>query len=794
MGDRKKGPVRRPALDSPGVVLRQRSFQLAAASIAYVCVAGIEASGGVGFGLAAVVLLPLALGVAWSRVGPPPRGADRIDPAARSALRGALYGAALLVAARTAPAGRSGFDAAANAGAAIASVSALVALARVASPGGLLAPPPGTRRLDAAGFAALLWTIAVALPAAHALAPKRTVLVDPLAIDHATAAAGVGSLVVTAVAALRLHVARRLELGVGDRAKAALALAAAALAVALPAALLDLAPRDRILPAGAVAGALAVAFACTTSDPVTVSRAQRTILAVTLLGAPVALFGATVALRAPMHAPAVVLATAVVAIVVGLASRELARPLGPERSRWVEAIDAASVAALEPEPDRAVQATLMALRDAGDPDARGPALWRRSPADVIRVDRAGYVRAEPAVAPEELFAVAEQEPERTLREDVLGALEVRRADLRPLLAWMRGHEALSATVLSHEDGPIGVLVMPKGKRKAPLALEEVRALRRLADRLSAVLEVSSALARSRARELDERGRADAEEDRALHLAHLLDAAGARYETDARRLAREALVATYSPGARLAAEELERLGALGIPVTILAPLGVDPVPWAALAHLASARKTRPLVVVDGADPADQAIATWRDPVASPLATAEGGTLVLLGVEALPHETQTFLARALAERRSPSGRATPLDVALVVSVKGTVDALVASGRIAPELADWLGDRAVPLPPLSARSEDLRALVLDRLARLGMRSRGRPMGIDPRALAKLVAHVWPGNDLELLDVLTRAVKVASGEVVTAEDLDRIGFVAVEEEGRRTATRAAARRRRMG
>ena len=70
--------------------------------------------------------------------------------------------------------------------------------------------------MDAAGFTALLWGIAVAFPAARALFPN--VALDPLAIDYTTTTAAIATLLVFIAAALRLTADRRLEMGVADRA------------------------------------------------------------------------------------------------------------------------------------------------------------------------------------------------------------------------------------------------------------------------------------------------------------------------------------------------------------------------------------------------------------------------------------------------------------------------------------------------------------------------------------------------------------------------------------------------
>ena len=110
---------------------------------------------------------------------------------------------------------------------------------------------------------------------------------------------------------------------------------------------------------------------------------------------------------------------------------------------------------------------------------------------------------------------------------------------------------------------------------------------------------------------------------------------------------------------------------------------------------------------------------------------------------------------------------------MSVPQTVDVLVASGRLSPVLADWLGDRTILLPGLAARSEDLRALALDQLAHVGMQVRGEPIGLDDAALELLIEHQWPGNDMELACTTLLAALQAKGPRVTRRDLIDSGFV---------------------
>jgi hypothetical protein len=727
-----------------------RTFLLSAAAVVYVGFAALGTRGGT-LPIAALVLLPLALFIVWRRTGGPHSGEDRPD--LRKAVRACAWGAAIWAAARAGGAGHAGLDAAASFGAGVAAVAALVSLARIASPGGLLAPAAAARSLDAAAFAALVWGIAVAVPATRAILPTQSVRLDPLAIDYATTSAGAASLLVLVAACWRLRVLRRLELGVGDRAAGALAFALTAFAVAVPAALLDVAAPDRVLPAAVVAGSLACTWTATTRDPTTVASALRAILALLILGAPAMLLFGVVARRAPEHGGAVVLVSAAVCIAIGLVARRVARPLGPEQSRWLDAIDAASRGALQPEPDAAIQAALMALgRALSTPGAR-PELWRIDPAEVLSVDLAGYLHINPAEAPERLYELALAEPERTLRAEVLRALVVRRADVRPLSAWFDARRAFAATVVLDEDGPLGFLLLPRGARSTPMTLEEARALRILGDRVSALLAVSSALARSRAREAAATSRADATERERQRLQSIFELEGSRNLLVAERLACRVRASAYGPAARVALDAVERAGRTAPALALLAATGIDPLGWAAIAHLSSARRHGPFVVVDGASAAEHDVARWQDPIRSPLALAQGGTLVVLDVQALPLAVQERLAGCEG---------------LIASVRD---------RLPPVLEKTFSEQRLPLPTLAQRGEDLRALVLDVLSREGLRRRSEPLGVDLAALRLLSEHTWPGNELELDAVLARAAEVAEGSVVTAADLARIGFAPSDE-----------------
>jgi DNA-binding NtrC family response regulator len=85
-------------------------------------------------------------------------------------------------------------------------------------------------------------------------------------------------------------------------------------------------------------------------------------------------------------------------------------------------------------------------------------------------------------------------------------------------------------------------------------------------------------------------------------------------------------------------------------------------------------------------------------------------------------------------------------------------------------------IRLPALKDRGEDLRALVFEQLSRCRAGSSSEPLGIDRRALNALLEHDWPGNDLELRDVIARAAAASEGPLVTLDDLTQIHFMVSE------------------
>lgn len=525
---------------------RGRLLAFCLAPVLYVAVAAIQSTGGSSNTLAALVLLPPVLALAFRFTEPRSVGADLVGDEPRLAFRLALAGAATFLAARSAGPGRAPFDAAAAIGVSAAVAAALYGLARVPEGRGLLPPNPAARRLDAPMAAAMLGVASATVPAAAFLLPGRGGTIDPLTIDYATVAGGGGLLLLLTLATLRFRVLRRLELGVADRGAAALAITTTLLLSATPAGLLGFAAPDRVLPAAALLAALGVSLVLVVPDATLVSRSLRTLLLVCVLGSPVALFTAGVASAAPKQAGGTVLVSSVLLLLVGVLAQHVSARFVPDAARWLDALGKAQERAALPEPAVAISSTLAALRDHLGPSAPSPALYRMETGDVLSVDRAGYLHEAIGSLPAGLLEFCDAEPHQTLRLEVARALQIRHPEVRNALAWMEAHGYACVTALRDDDGPVGVLAMPRAGRRTLLTLQEVQALDGLTARLGSVFALSSLMAGARRRQLDVEAEVRQLTDALAQARNALERQGERFAIQARRTVRRSPLGRYSP--------------------------------------------------------------------------------------------------------------------------------------------------------------------------------------------------------------------------------------------------------
>jgi two-component system NtrC family response regulator len=155
-------------------------------------------------------------------------------------------------------------------------------------------------------------------------------------------------------------------------------------------------------------------------------------------------------------------------------------------------------------------------------------------------------------------------------------------------------------------------------------------------------------------------------------------------------------------------------------------------------------------------------------------AHGGTLFLDEVGDIPLPLQVKLLRFLQERvieRIGGRRPIAVDTRIVCATHQDLPGMIKAGRFREDLWYRLAEIVVRIPGLAERHGDSVLLAKHFLHRFAREMNPQVKGFTPAALAAIDAWPWPGNVRELENRMKRAVIMADGKLVTAEDLDLEG-----------------------
>ena len=151
-------------------------------------------------------------------------------------------------------------------------------------------------------------------------------------------------------------------------------------------------------------------------------------------------------------------------------------------------------------------------------------------------------------------------------------------------------------------------------------------------------------------------------------------------------------------------------------------------------------------------------------------AGDGTLFLDEIGDLSLFTQVKLLRVLQQMefsRLGSSRLIPLRARIVFATHRDLAKLVAEGKFRQDLFYRITVMRIESPSLRQRPEDIPVLAHHFLRQYSLAFQKPMNGIDSRAVQALQDHAWPGNVRELENVIQRAIIVAQGNTVAAEDL---------------------------
>ena len=152
-------------------------------------------------------------------------------------------------------------------------------------------------------------------------------------------------------------------------------------------------------------------------------------------------------------------------------------------------------------------------------------------------------------------------------------------------------------------------------------------------------------------------------------------------------------------------------------------------------------------------------------------ADGGTLFLDEVGDIPLPLQVKLLRFLQERtieRIGGRKAISVDTRIVCATHQNLESMIAEGSFREDLFYRLAEVVIKIPSLAERPGDAVLLAKAFLKRFAKEMNPAVTGFSADALAAIDSWGWPGNVRELENRVKRAVIMADGKLVGAEDLD--------------------------
>ncbi len=243
--------------------------------------------------------------------------------------------------------------------------------------------------------------------------------------------------------------------------------------------------------------------------------------------------------------------------------------------------------------------------------------------------------------------------------------------------------------------------------------------------------------------------------------------------------------TKSPVMHAVLRMAEKAAASNIPVLVAGESGVGKELIARAIHGSGERRAKPFVAVNcGAMPENlvESILFGHEKGSFTGATerhvgkfieASGGTLFLDEVGELPPAAQVKVLRAIQEGEvEPVGARKPVkvDARIVSATNRDLIADVKQGRFREDLFYRLHVFPITVPPLRERLTDIPALTRHFLALFAAEEGKRIRSITPEALRLLTAFNWPGNIRQLENAVFRAVVLAEGDSIGADEFPQI------------------------
>jgi len=151
-------------------------------------------------------------------------------------------------------------------------------------------------------------------------------------------------------------------------------------------------------------------------------------------------------------------------------------------------------------------------------------------------------------------------------------------------------------------------------------------------------------------------------------------------------------------------------------------------------------------------------------------ANMGTIFLDEIGDMELGLQAKILRVLEERefeRVGGEKTIKVDVRVIAATNQNLFTLVQQGKFREDLYYRINVVNLLIPPIRERKEDIEPLVTYFINKYCREFSKQEMGIESSALSALIEYGWPGNVREIRNCIERAVLLAEGDYIRAQDI---------------------------
>lgn len=230
------------------------------------------------------------------------------------------------------------------------------------------------------------------------------------------------------------------------------------------------------------------------------------------------------------------------------------------------------------------------------------------------------------------------------------------------------------------------------------------------------------------------------------------------------------------------QKIERIAPADVTVALLGESGTGKEVLAKALHQLSSRNEKRLVAVNCAAIPESLLeaelfgyekgaftgAAKQTP--GKIELAQGGTFFLDEVGDLPLSLQAKLLRFLQERvieRIGGREEIPVDVRIICATHQDLKKMISAGTFREDLFYRLCEISIEIPPLRNRIGDAVLLAHHFRNQFRIKEKRQSLSFSQGALDAISSYHWPGNVREIENAVKRAIIMAEGPQITAEDL---------------------------